>query len=193
MEPAELYAFAFRGLLADFALEKTERRRRAALRGRLDPDVLGRLPLDQLPNELVTGAARMGAVYVAIAAFENSVREFLSKRLLESKGAGWWEASVSERIKSRAKARQADEEVTKWHGQRGDSPVNFIDMSDLGSIIAQNWDVFEPHLQSLEWAKQIVNVVERSRNVIMHSGSLGSRDVERVASAIRDWVQQVGA
>jgi len=29
--------------------------------------------------------------------------------------------------------------------------------------------------------------------VIMHSGELGLQDVERIATAIRDWVHQVGA
>jgi hypothetical protein len=41
--------------------------------------------------------------------------------------------------------------------------------------------------------RQIISTVERSRNVIMHRGELGLQDVERIATAIRDWIRQVGA
>ena len=59
--------------------------------------------------------------------------------------------------------------------------------------MVQNWQRFEVHLQSQEWVKQILKSLERSRNVIMHSGELSAEDVERVGSSIRDWVRQVGS
>ena len=49
------------------------------------------------------------------------------------------------------------------------------------------------HYVSLEWAKQIFTTLEKSRNVIMHSGELGERDIERIGINIRDWISQVGA
>ena len=52
---------------------------------------------------------------------------------------------------------------------------------------------FEPYIPSIEWAANILDVVERSRNVIMHSGRLDRPDIERVDIFIRDWVKQVGA
>ena len=56
-----------------------------------------------------------------------------------------------------------------------------------------NYDLFEVHIVSLEWAKQIFTTLEKSRNVIMHSGELGERDIERIGINIRDWISQVGA
>ena len=53
--------------------------------------------------------------------------------------------------------------------------------------------LFEVHIVSLEWAKQIFTTLEKSRNVIMHSGELGERDIERIGINIRDWISQVGA
>ncbi len=38
-----------------------------------------------------------------------------------------------------------------------------------------------------------MDTIERSRNVIMHSGNLQGPDVERVGILIRDWIKQVGA
>ena len=39
----------------------------------------------------------------------------------------------------------------------------------------------------------VLDTIERSRNVIMHSGSLDRVDIERVGMNIRDWIKQVGA
>lgn len=58
--------------------------------------------------------------------------------------------------------------------------------------MSQNLELFQDHIISLDWAKQIFTTLERSRNVIMHSGELGRRDIERIGTNIRDWISQVG-
>lgn len=79
----DLYSFAFRGLLTEQALDKTQRISRLALTGNVDGDVARRLPIEALDEDLVSRAKRMATVYIAIAAFENTVRDFVSTRLLE--------------------------------------------------------------------------------------------------------------
>jgi hypothetical protein len=135
----------------------------------------------------------MATVYVAIAAFENTVREFVSKRLLESVGADWWNTGVSDKIRNKAESRRDEESKVRWHTPRGDQPINYTEFGDLSSIVSQNWSHFEDYLQSQDWVRQIITTLERSRNVIMHSGELGAQDVERIGTAIRDWIQQVGS
>jgi Swt1-like HEPN len=190
---SDLYAFVFRGLLTEEALDGAGRLRRFGLSAHLDAEVVSRLPIDALDEDLVSRAQRMAAVYVAIAAFENSVREFVSKVLLESVGADWWTKAVSEKIREKAESRRKEEEKIRWHTPRGDEPVNYTEFGDLASIVGQNWVLFVDYSQSLDWMRQIISTVERSRNVIMHSGELGLQDVERIATAIRDWIHQVGA
>ena len=58
--------------------------------------------------------------------------------------------------------------------------------------MCQNLQLFEDYIISIDWARQIFNTLERSRNVIMHSGFLGQRDIERIGTNIRDWITQVG-
>jgi hypothetical protein len=135
----------------------------------------------------------MATVYIVIAAFENTVRDFVSTRLLEEIGEDWWKKSVSEKIRSRAESRQIEEEKVRWHAARGDSQLNYTEFGDLAAIVGQNWGLFENHLESQDWVRQIIATVERSRNVIMHSGELGLQDIERIGTAIRDWIRQVGA
>lgn len=189
----DLYSFAFRALLAESALDKTQRISRISLTSNVDTSVAARLPIEALDEDLVARAKRMATVYVAIAAFENTVREFLSKRLLEVVGAEWWKSAVSEKIRTKAEARKTEESKVRWHTPRGDEPLNYTEFGDLASIIAQNWQHFENHLESQDWVRQIISTLERSRNVIMHSGELGLQDVERIGTAIRDWIRQVGS
>ena len=100
---------------------------------------------------------------------------------------------MSQDIRRRAESRKTEEEKVKWHGQRGGSPLDYTDLADLGKIVRNNWANFEPYIPSIEWAASIFAVIERSRNVIMHSGELSREDIARVGINIRDWIKQVGA
>jgi hypothetical protein len=190
---ADLYAFVFRGLLTEEALDEGGRVRRFGLSAHLDQEIATRLPIDSLDEDLVSRAQRMAVVYVAIAAFENSVREFVSKVLLEQVGADWWTTKVSDKIRDKADSRRKEEEKIRWHTPRGDEPINYTEFGDLSAIVGQNWPLFEDYVQSQDWMRQIISTIERSRNVIMHSGELGLQDIERIATSIRDWIRQIGA
>jgi len=155
-------------------------------------DIQRRMPLEVLDDALLSGARKMAWVYVAIAAFENSVRAFVEERLLEKVGANWWKTAVSSTIKTDAERRKKDEEQIRWHGVRGTSPLAYVQLEELAVIVQNNHPVFKDLVPTVEWAREIFRSLSRSRNVIMHSGQLTLADVERVAMNIRDWVRQVG-
>ncbi len=80
----DLYSFVYRGVLADEAIKK------ALPSDAADPkqpekDIQRRMPLEILEGDYVLAARKMSWVYIAIAAFENSVRAFIEERLLESR------------------------------------------------------------------------------------------------------------
>jgi hypothetical protein len=184
------YEFVFRGLLTQEALDRAGRRVRD-LSGTLDQEYAEKLSIGLLDDELVAAARRMATVYTAIAAFENSARDLVSSTMLEAKGEDWW-SDVKADIRNRAQTRMDNEAKHKFHAQRGDAPLNYTDLKDLLNIIRANWEAFEAFLPSVDWTASVFDAVERSRNVIMHSGQLGPRDVERVGIHLRDWVTQVG-
>lgn len=192
MNDDKLYAFVMRGELTKSALEKTEVQSKYSASEVLAHEYIESLSLDLLDENLVNSAKAMATVYTAIAAFENSVRRFVVKVLIENKGENWWEGSVSEKIRKNADSRKKEEEKIRWHTPRGDSMINYTEFGDLVSIMSQNLDLFEPYIISIDWARQIIQTVERSRNVIMHSGELGRKDIERIGTNIRDWISQVG-
>ncbi len=192
MRPVEgIYDFVYRGQLTEEALDSAGRTRTRL--GLLDEEIVERVSLNLLDENFVTPARLMATVYTAIAAFENIVRDLVRRVMLDEAGADWWEARVSSNARSKAAKRQEDEARHRFHTQRGDDPVSFIDFGDLLNIMRANEDAFSPFWPSPEWAKGIFDAVERSRNVIMHSGVLDPEDIERAGISIRDWVRQVGA
>lgn len=189
----KLYSFIMRGELAKVALAKTDVVSRHSASEIIEHEYIKSLSLDLLDEEYINAAKAMATVYTAIAAFENTVREFVVKVLLENVGENWWEQSVSSAIRKKAESRKEDEDKIKWHTQRGDSLINYTEFGDLASIMNTNYEYFAPYIISVEWARNIITTIERSRNVIMHSGELSGRDVERIGINIRDWISQVGA
>ncbi len=186
----EVYAFVYRGLLTKTAVSKVANRLQ-----RGNPSVLAvshRLPFELLDERLVTRAREMAVIYSAIAAFENAVRIFIEKRLLEEVGDNWWEQCVPEKRRERAESRRDQEDKIRWHAKRGASLLEYTEIEDLKSILVTKQDIFLPIVQSIEWAKHILDTVEHSRNIIMHSGYLEREDVERLRIAMRDWLAQIG-
>ena len=187
-----LYEFSYRGQLADEALDRAGRTK-FAHSGEAQAEMADRLSLGLLDNDLVAAAHHMSTVYTAIAAFENSARTLVTSTLLEEKGENWWDKCVSEKVRKGAESRQEEDEKNRFHSRRGESPLNYTDLKGLLSIVRNNWPYFEPFMPTIEWAANIFDAIERSRNVIMHSGTVDNEDVARVGIHIRDWVTQVGA
>jgi hypothetical protein len=133
----------------------------------------------------------MSVVYAAVHAFENSVRATVTKAMSEKHGVKWWD-KVPDRIQKTSKSRMEEDAKFRWHGARGQSEINYCDFGDLSSIIVTNWEVFEDLLGNMEWAKATLTSLEKSRNIVMHGGSIAKEDVERIGMNIRDWIRQAG-
>jgi len=109
----------------------------------------------------------------------------------EKHGAAWW-GKVPERIRKTSKSRMEEDAKFRRHGVRESTEINYFDFGDLSSIIVTSWDVFEDLLGNIEWAKATLNSLGRSRNMVMHGGSVAEEDVERIGMNIRDWIRQAG-
>ncbi|HEV3252953.1 MAG TPA: Swt1 family HEPN domain-containing protein [Candidatus Acidoferrales bacterium] len=194
MDQNRLYSFVFKGLLTEEALDRAGRKPRGNFSEEMELETARRLGLPLLDESLVIKSRKMAVVYTAICAFENSVREFIEKKLSEERGENWWELCVKKEIRANAENRRKSEKDVRWLTARGDSLIYFTEFGDLISIMAKpdNWKFFEVHIGNVDWAKQIISTLEKSRNIIMHSGELAPTDIERVGMYIRDWIQQVG-
>ena len=187
----DLYSFVYRGILSEEALDDTDRRRRNHFGADQAQEVQNSLSYDFLDSQLLAEAQRMSVVYAAIHAFENSVRAMVVKAMAEKHGALWWE-HTPERIRKSSRSRMEEDARFRWHGARGTSEINYCDFGDLSSVIVTNWAIFEDLLGNLEWAKAILTSLEKSRNIVMHGGSVAKEDIERIGMNIRDWIRQAG-
>lgn len=187
----ELYSFIYRGVLTETGLDRIGRNRVRNLTGE-ESVALGRsLSCEMLDQELLAEAQHMSLVYVAVHTFENMVRKLVIKSMAEAHGEDWWD-KAPEKIRKKVTARMDEDAKFRWHGARGATEITYCDFGDLSSIIVTNWPVFEDLLSNLEWTKQILGTLEKSRNILMHSGVLGNEDIERIGMNIRDWVRQTG-
>ena len=186
-----LYTFVYRGLLTEESLDKAGRRRRRQLGVEGAAKIRASLSFEMLDPNFLADAEGMAIVYTAIHAFENSVRELVRKAMAEAYHENWW-SKVPDKIQKKAKARMEEDAKFKWHGTRGASEIVYCDFGDLSSIIVTNWPQFESILTDMEWAKGILNTLERSRNIVMHGGLLSKEDIERIGMNIRDWIRQAG-
>lgn len=187
----DIYAFVLKGDVAQHSVN-TELHRADDSPQDVADQIRAALPFDLLDDGYVSSAEKMAIVYTIIASFENAARKFVQDRLLEEFGANWWDEKVPQGIREQAERRKQDESQHRYHGSRGTSMIFYVQMGDLVSIIQNNEKAFADYIPSVEWARQLFQTVERSRNVIMHSGELSMNDMQRVGMNIRDWLQQVG-
>jgi len=68
--------------------------------------------------------------YAALHAFENSVRELVTKAMAEKHGDAWWE-KVPERVRKTSKNRMDEDAKFRWHGARGALEINYCDFGGL--------------------------------------------------------------
>jgi hypothetical protein len=182
----QVYSFVFRGLLTKEAIDTVIAETAEPTEKGTIEDIESLLALDALDERFVLDARQMAQVYVLIAAFENSVRELISSTLKEEIGEDWWNKCASEKIRQQATQRMEEEEKIRWHTPRGNDPINFTMLPNLLNVIRQNHEHF-PIIPNIDWASNIFEVIERSRNVIMHSGRISRRDMARLGTFIRDW------
>lgn len=183
----QIYSFVYRGQLTRQTINQS-------FRSDGESKIARRLPLELIEDVHLEVANEMALVYAAISGFERSVRSFIKSRLLDPEvvGENWWEECVPEKRRKKAESRRDEENKIRYHAKRGDSLLDYTELEDLSAIITTNPDQFADFIPDFEWAKHIFKSVERSRNIIMHSGELEPEDVERLAMAMRDWLTQVG-
>jgi hypothetical protein len=191
MKSFDLYSFVYRGILTEESLDRIGRRKRSHFGAEEARGTQRSLSYDFLDPDLLVQAQRMSVIYTAIHAFENAVRLMVTKAMAEKYQITWWE-KVPERIRKNAKTRMEEDAKFRWHGARGATEINYCDFGDLSAIIVTNWSVFDDLLGNMEWAKATLNALEKSRNIVMHSGTLAKEDVERIGMNIRDWIRQAG-
>lgn len=191
----DLYSSTMRGILAEESLDKAGRLKFHPEANYFSADISKKLHIDEIDEVYIQQSKNMLTVFVAITAFENVTREFIYNILYEKHADLWFENGVQNNIKTKAESRKSTEQKVRYHNNRGDDMMSYVDFADLPKIITSqdNWLLFEPYVSNMDWVKNIFSQLELSRNVIMHSGQIDDFDIARVGMNIRDWLRQINA
>lgn len=144
-----------------------------------------------LSSKILREAVEMRDVYPVIYIFENSVRNIISLVLKKKYGEKWWDTRVKPKIQDKVKDRMDKEAANRWHGRRGSAPIFYTDISDLLSIIMNNWTDFVNLFPDQDWIKSRIKEIEMSRNIVAHNNPLARRDIERISVYFEDWADQL--
>lgn len=143
-------------------------------------------------SEVIEDAKRMAQVYFRLYLFENKVRRFIEKVMAETHGEKWFEQKAPPQIKKEALRRQEEEGMARFHQPRGDGLLHYVSLPDLGKIISENWDDFEPMLYRKEWVMAKFEDLRLTRNAVAHMGAVSPDDLARLDVILRDWNRQTG-
>lgn len=108
-------------------------------------------------------------------------------------GADWWNTIKSTDLERKYLDRKSKEEKQKWISPRGvNSPLFYLDWSDLVKIIRKEESRFTPYLNDIKFVEMRFEELERTRNIIAHNGILPSDDdFDRLILYFKDWCKQL--
>jgi hypothetical protein len=118
-----------------------------------------------------------------LESFENELRLFIEKRMLEVAGKNWWKARVPPDVQEHCEKNKAKKLPRK------DSPfkseIFFIEFNDYIKIITRkdNWQqVFRTYFIQEEWIRTKLNEISPIRNDIGHSRGKGlsAEDIKKL-------------
>jgi len=139
----------------------------------------------------INNAYKMGEVYITIHCLENSVRNLIRSVLNINFGKQWWEKTASSEMKRKLLVRKNREAKHKWLSSRGADELNYIDWSDLLTLIRKFPKEFEASIGTTKFTEIKLEELENLRNTIAHNGVLPDSEITRVELYFQDWCKQV--
>ena len=136
-----------------------------------------------IPDDIKEKAQEMSEVYTYLYCVENALRAFIEKVAKENYGEAFLDdLKLNADMQRKITYRKRSKEKLKWLSVRGDSDIYYLDLEDLGKVIRNNWDIFEPYFESQEWIVININEISECRHPVAHNSYLDEheRDILRI-------------
>ncbi len=135
----------------------------------------------------------MAPHYEIIYSLETSIRVFVDEILATAEAPDpWWNPKrVPSQIKKDAEGRMK-RELDSGMTPRSEKPLGFTTFGELGQIIVQNWDVFDPVFSSKKAVERVMSNLNSLRGPIAHCSPLAEDEIVRLRLSVRDWFRLMG-
>lgn len=129
-------------------------------------------------------ASEMSRHYELFYCLERQIRGVIEETLLAEKGDQWWETAVPKSIQDDAKKRMKREKDAAI-SMRSEKEIDYLNFGELGEIVRENWDSFDPIFSSQRAFDRIMFDLNRLRSPIAHSCLLPEDDILRLRLTVK--------
>lgn len=138
-------------------------------------------------------AKEMAALYPILYVLENSMRDVVKRVMHDKYGPDWWDTQLTtSKLKSAhqtAAGRMTKEGRQRWHQRRGDHPIDYIGLDELGDIITGKQEAFFTNMLAtdVDWFRHYMKELEPSRNVLCHMNPLSQTNARDLTTKLERW------
>jgi len=122
----------------------------------------------------------MTNAYQLLFSLENYMREFIKNKIISKHKNEWWEMGTTMKIKDNANKNKINKSNAGWLISDVKSNMDYLHFEDLGSIIRNNWELFDTTFNDQEWVTSRLALLEDIRNAIAHTRMLTSDGMNRL-------------
>lgn len=126
-----------------------------------------------MPEDIRAKARVMSEVYLYAYCAENALRAFIEDVSIKKFGQEYLsKLKLSKDMQDKIDERKRLQEKKRWLSARGTSDIFYLDIEDLGWIIANNWDIFKTYFPRLDWITVNISEIADCRNQVAHHSYL---------------------
>lgn len=145
-----------------------------------------------LPAGKLAEAVQMARLYPLLYVLENSIRELIRRVMTAKFGDDWWDNRLNKgklkNVYDKATSRMLVEKRYSWHQKRGAHSIDYVDITDLESIILGHQEqFFSDIIPDRAWFENFMKELYPSRNVVCHMNPLLADNVGDLQLKVKKW------
>ena len=147
-----------------------------------------------LPRNKLNEANEMSDIFPCLYVLENSIRGFIDRIMTDKYGTNWWDSQAPSELQKDVTKRMSEDKRDSWHQRRGARPIDYIDLKDLPRLMNKLEKIIVPNIiPDLDWFRQLVKQVYKSRCVVCHMNPLDKDNADAVLMWFNQWEKQISA
>lgn len=146
-----------------------------------------------IPDDIRAKAKVMSEVYLYTYCAENALRAFIEAVAKKNYAEEYMsKLKMNTGMQDKIKERKGLQEKKKWLSARGSSDIFYLDVDDLGKLIGNNWDIFKPYFDRLDWVTVNISEIADCRNQVAHHSYLEEHERDIIRTNFIKILRQIG-